>query len=205
MARKLGCWNPLKPKPVSWWGSAPVRIRSDATTAAGYYRDLLSQSRQQRSVATIQSGSERQATEMMRELFKLASEAQLDISLFTDRLTQSVFDPLVDELAEFLGAGNIDQTEPRIRVLVEDDLSRMTDNRFYQTLVAWPRKAAIERVLQTAKPSAHFLLVGIDAYWVETNHDTFEADGCFADPGKVVTVLLQDRFDTAWQAARAAH
>jgi hypothetical protein len=201
----MGFWKRINlwPKSEASWGSTPPKIKSDAPTAAEYYRDLLAQSRQQRSVATIPNGSGRQATDMMHELFTMATNQGLEIALFSGELQEAVYEPLVDDLEKFLAPKGRGGTEPKIRVLTEKDPAGLIANPFCEMLSRSP-EAEILQASPIAKPMPHFMLVGLDAYRVEKDHGTMEAVGSFNDPGHVVTLLLKQRFDSAWEAARAA-
>lgn len=177
-----------------------------ASVPAARYQRFIAGLRRSRSGVVFDNWDGEHAQNVIHDLLTLAaghargiwgrgrSTEPMPVFIVSGGLAPIVYDSLVDVVKKVLGQGI------SVRILTEKSENEMLSNEFYK--VVNDATGGVVRTLHTDDiEMTHFTLVGDVAYRIETNKGELSAKCSFHDEAGLVTHILREDFEKAWDRA----
>lgn len=139
----------------------------------------------------ISNASISHAGVLVRNLFAAALRRKKNVAILTGELYAPFYDQLIEKASILLEEGI------KIRVLVIK-ADKLSDNQFADLLLGVDSES-IKVASDEDQDQMHFILVGDDAFRLETDADTMEAMANFNDPW--IGGNLSIKFERCWTSA----
>ena len=150
------------------------------------YSDAVAEARIERKSWLISNASVSHASELAHNLFQLAIDTRQDVRIVSGCLEAKFYNDLCEKAAQILESGNT------IDIITEGACDATTKNGLSQ-MVAKSENGRLWTVDDgDTEPFFHFILVGSDAWRLETSHERKEAKANFNDP--VIGAMLASQF-----------